>query len=172
MGDNNLFVLIKAYKPDCWYWETILLFRRTFLALFTTIVSDENNLLKDTLIILLCICLILQVWKQPLKYKRVNRLETLCIFLLIAVVVYVNEGSLTQINDSQGIILGIFLWICVAFPILFVFYECLRICKHGICKSKLSKVRFQKIEKRKPTNDDLETTEMEPIHNRQLSTKL
>ena len=174
--DNNLYVLIKAYKPECWYWETILLLRRTMLALFT-IVSDENSLLNDILTISLCIFFALQIWKQPFRYKRVNRLETLCIFLLIAIVIFVNEGSLTQINDEEGVILGIFLWICVALPMVIVLYECLRVCKHGICKNKLSKRYRSKIELRRPVNSprgmisDTEE-EKEPINKKQISTKL
>ena len=121
------------------------------LALFT-IVSDANSLLNDTLTICPCIFFALQIWKQPFRYKRVNRLEALCIFLLIAMIIYVNEGSLTQINDDEGIVLGVFLWICVALPLVVVFYECLRVCKHGISKTDLSDERLSVIEMRRPTN--------------------
>eukprot|EP01083_Nonionella_stella_P005898 17022_1 len=145
--ENNLFTLVKDYKPAYWYWESVLLSRRLIVALFA-IANDVNNILNDTMTILLCIFLILQVWKQPFKYKRVNRLESVCILILITVVTFVNNDYV-----DRSMLWGIFLFICILLPILFVFYEFFGMCMHYmIDPTEIPKEKIRKIELRRLTN--------------------
>merc|ERR1712032_895557 len=114
--------------------------------------------MNDILIIMLCIFLVLQVWKQPFLYKRVNRLETLCVFLLIAVIIFGNEGSwFSDESEDHSLALRIFLWICVALPLCVFFGECMRMCKHGMCtkNGSLSVGVVWKFSMRKPANSPM-----------------
>eukprot|EP01084_Bolivina_argentea_P216288 367489_1 len=150
--ENNLWIMISSYKHDLWYWETILLSRRTFLALFT-IINESSNILNDILAALLGVYFGLQLWKQPFKYKRVNRLESCCILILLFVVIFVNGDVFKKDNGSTTIILGLFLLICILLPILIVLYEIIRTFKHLCCKKQLTEREAVKIEMRRPTNN-------------------
>eukprot|EP01083_Nonionella_stella_P159806 521777_1 len=149
--ENNLWTMISAYKPDHWYWETVLFTRRTFLALFTSI-HENSEILNDILAALLCIYFGLHIWKQPFKYKRVNRLESICILMLLFVIIFVNNDIFKSDDGTTSIILGVFLLICVLIPLLMVMYEILRLGAHLCRRRKLSEQSMRKIELRAPTN--------------------
>ena len=126
---NALFQLVRAYKDKYWYWETVLLSRRLILAL-CVMISDEDNYLKSTLIIFLCVYLIAHCWLKPFVHQRVNKLETECLIILIIMLVYMNWN--TRHPKTEHNIAVLFLMACCISPILFVVYECGRLYIHKI----------------------------------------
>eukprot|EP01083_Nonionella_stella_P076093 207162_1 len=157
VNNNNLYTLVKAYKPKYWYWESVLLSRRIFVALFTiSSIESAPNLLIITLNVILCGYFGLQLWKQPFVYTRANRLETLCIFVLIVVLGYVNIDL--PPDETMAILLSLGLFICViVVPGLCLLLEVCKLFRH-LTKTKYTNRRLTKLSARVPKH--LSTTKV------------
>ena len=116
-----------------------------------TIAGDAGGYLFVTLSVSLCIYLTIHVTVQPFQYQRINRMETVCMLVLIVVLGFVNGSEFgTGNNEFAETILALFLLLIMSIPLLMVLYEMVRICRHGTT-TQISIERFEKIQNRKTT---------------------
>ena len=127
----------------------MLLTRRMLLSLMT-IYSDDDGYLFMILSTLLTLYLTIHAVIQPFKYTRVNRMEAICIFILIVVLGFVNGTSFGK-GDSgvKETILALFLLLIMLTPICLVIYEVWQMWKHSKTK-RVSKNHYDKIMQRRP----------------------
>lgn len=147
----------------------MLLTRRMMLALLT-ISSDEGGYLFIILMVSLCLYLMAHVAVQPFKYKRVNRMESVCIFVLIVVLGFVNGTDFgSDDDDDLQVLISLFLFFMMLIPMLIVLYQGIQFCRNsGTCccfccgTKKISKKRYDKIKNRNTsyTESEVETVEM------------
>merc|ERR1712003_22549 len=97
--------------------------RRILLALLT-IHSDEDGYLFMILMVSLCIYMAIQIAVQPFTFTRVNRMESICILVLIVVLGFVNgTGFGTTGDEFMELVLSFFLLVLMALPLLMLIYE-------------------------------------------------
>ena len=137
--------------------------RRMILALMT-ITNADGGYLFIILMISLTLYLTIHAVIQPFKYTRVNRMETICIFILIVVLGFVGGTDFGMGDSNIGqTILALFLLIIMLIPLCMVIYEGWRFWKHSKT-SKISKSHYDKIQNRRARgsshtnseNDELE----------------
>ena len=122
--------------------------RRMILALMT-ITNADGGYLFIILGILLTLYLTIHVAVQPFKYTRVNRMETICIFILIVVLGFVGGTDIGRGDSDVGqTILALFLLIIMLIPLCMVIYEGWRFWRHSKT-SKISKSHYDKIQNRR-----------------------
>ena len=103
--------IINAYKDELWYWEFVILSRRFILTFLVTFKYIDENYFNLTLGILLLFYLVIQLKFKPFKYKRINNMETLCLFLLLSCFILINF-----VKDEE--IMAIFVSISLILPLL------------------------------------------------------
>merc|ERR1712087_391097 len=82
---------------------------------------------------------------------RVNRMETVCILILIFMLGFVNGTNFGSNGDSfWETVLAVFLLSIMAIPLLMVLFEGVTLCRHSATRQ-ISKERFLKIQNRKAT---------------------
>ena len=129
-NENHLFTLVKTYESKYWYWESVLLSRRFFVA-FLSITGDPNHYSYIILMVFLSLYLMAQVQFKPFKYYRINRLEMLCNWVLLVVVGFVSgTGLSSSAEDLLQASLRVMLLICIMSPMVLVAYEMMRVCRH------------------------------------------
>ena len=121
---SDLCSVVKAYKPQHWWWESVLLSRRMAVALLTIVLDTEyaHALLNS----LLCLYLAAHISTGPFKYGRINRLETVCILMLIVVKAFVNAAAFSldrRASDPLIAAMSMLLLLCIVLPMLMVCYE-------------------------------------------------
>eukprot|EP01084_Bolivina_argentea_P268864 456808_1 len=127
---SPLHVLIRAFKPNCWYWEFVILGRRILVVFMAT--SFNSKLSLFLLIFILGIFLFLQQKYQPFIIQEVNTLEFVLIFALVLVVSV--QFGLTLQSDYQ--FAYVILSILTILPfILFIFHTSLSLYKMRTVKS-------------------------------------
>ena len=130
-----------------------------------TITNADGGYLYIILGISLILYLAVHIAVQPFKYTRVNRMEAICIFILIVVLAFVSGSDIgSDENDVGQIILTVFLLIIMLFPLCMVIYEGWRLWKRSKT-SKISKSHYDKIQNRRArgssnTNSENEDLEM------------
>eukprot|EP01084_Bolivina_argentea_P186664 321697_1 len=149
-----LHTITKPYKVQFWYWEIILISRRILLAFLVTFQYVSYDLIRYMLLILLVSYLCLHFRYYPFKYKRANRIEAICLFLLIVCLVII---IIVYDTGSHRVFVSFVMSIVVLIPILiFITYMIFSI-KHYLDikreqklfddKSKL-KIKIQKMKRR------------------------
>ena len=123
--------------------------RRILLSLMT-IHSNDDGYLSTVLSVLLTLYLSAHITVQPFKYERVNRMEAICIFILIVVLGFVNGTNFGKgENGVKETILALFLLLIMVIPICMVIYEVWQMWKHSKAK-RVSKNHYDKIINRRP----------------------
>ena len=77
-------LFIFCYLKEFWYWEFILFSCRFFIACFTSIQFVGGDYTNFIFLVILVIYFGLQIHFKPFAYGRVNRVESLCLVLLIS----------------------------------------------------------------------------------------
>ena len=107
----NLQSIISPYKCTKWYWEFVLLSRRFIISGLVTFKYWDENYINLVLGISLVFYLLLHLTLRPFKHKRINNMESLCLFLLIC--------CFTLINFSlDDLFMCTFITIALLFPLL------------------------------------------------------
>ena len=112
--------IVKSFKEEFWFWEFILFSRRFFVALFTSIQFVGGDYTNFIFLIILIIYLCLQIHFKPFAFKRVNRVESLCLILLIAAF-----SSANFVNDNDLFVSWI-LSFCILIPLLMIIFYILK----------------------------------------------
>eukprot|EP01084_Bolivina_argentea_P022143 41155_1 len=120
--DPNYYLnqLCKYYKPDCYYWEFLILTRRIIIALFA--VFYTWIWFRIVLITVLLIFLGLQYKFQPFRAVEANFAESMSLGCLIIVVGI--ESIMTQNNsliEPAAIIITLFIIVPIITVIIFLF---------------------------------------------------
>ena len=127
-----------------------------------TIASDAKGFLFVILFLSLAVYLSLHIVVQPYLYQRVNRLEAICIFMVMAVLGFTN-GSHFGEEDGVGIsekILRVVLLLMMATPMLMLFREIWRIYKDSKT-TEISMERYQELLSRGAVSSERESIYIE-----------
>ena len=116
---------VKSFKREYWYWEFILFSRRFFIALFTSIQFVGGDYTNFIFVIILIIYFGLQIQFKPFAFTRVNRIETLCLIMLLAAVVSVYFVDI----DSNDAFIATILSFCILVPLLIVAFYAVQIIR-------------------------------------------
>ena len=117
--------LYENYKPSCWYWEVIEMYRKLFLTAVLPILASESNILLAVTIILSSLFAVLHAYAKPIKNNFENYLQlvsltvipiNLCIGYMLETMATENAVTTSQAKGHLGI--GMLLLILNSFLIL------------------------------------------------------
>ena len=141
----RLGFLTQGYEDKYYYWEIVLLLRKTVLVLMLTFLAPISAGIQSlSAILLLIFSLIFHMNKQPFYDYRLNYLETTSLFVQIAIIyfgLYYQAGKNDQFVNSDGMMYTFFLIIVICsaqFIALFFFRMRLEMLKatvekHSLC---------------------------------------
>ena len=133
---SNFKTLTKAFKQETWYWEFVLLTRRIVITFMTTVFPWDKNILNTALLISLILFLSAQWRFEPFVHTRNNRMEALCLTLLITLLACI---QLTNLYDTYPVVISFLSTIIVLIPAVIFGYYFFSI--FGVCCVKKEKVR-------------------------------
>ena len=85
----RLGFLTQGYKPEYFYWEIILLLRKTLLVLILTFFEPYSSGFQSLLAMcLFTISIILHLYKDPYYDKKLNNLETLSLTTQMSIIYF------------------------------------------------------------------------------------
>ena len=117
--------LYENYKPSCWYWEVIEMYRKLFLTAVLPILASESKILLAVTIILSSLFAVLHAYAKPIKNNFENYLQlvsltvipiNLCIGYMLETMATENTVTTSQAKEHLGI--GMLLLILNSFLIL------------------------------------------------------
>ena len=114
----RLGFLTQGYTEEFYYWEIVLLLRKTILVLLMTFLAPISSGVQSlTAIIILIFCLILQIKKSPFYDERLNTLEQTSLYVQITIIyfgLYYQAGKKDPFVLSKGTMYCILLMIIIA----------------------------------------------------------
>eukprot|EP01084_Bolivina_argentea_P281231 481144_1 len=96
--EHMLNTVVSKYKPKFYYWEYILFWRRTVIALFSVSVNDNTS--KYIFALVVGMFMLIQKKYQPFLVDSANEMEFLLLFSLILIIFL---HSLSSINTTFNI---------------------------------------------------------------------
>eukprot|EP01083_Nonionella_stella_P019101 53106_1 len=133
-SSNKYRKFVKSYKRKYWFWEFVLFSRRFFIALFTSIQFVGGDYTNFIFVLVLIMYLCLQIQYKPFAFGRVNRIETLCLILLLAAFVCVNFVRL----DGDDTFVAAVLSICILIPLVLVIWYAIQITRFHLKMKRLN----------------------------------
>eukprot|EP01083_Nonionella_stella_P165690 551888_1 len=123
---SPLRTMSKHYKPTFWYWESVLMSRRIFLAFMVTIEYVSYDVTQYMLLAVLVFYLVWHCRYYPFLYTRVNNMETICMLMLVLCLATVIFDFDDKYPDVVSVMMSFFVLVPI---ILFIIYLCLAL-KH------------------------------------------
>eukprot|EP01084_Bolivina_argentea_P067578 123036_1 len=117
--------LIKAYKPNTYYYEFILFSRRFIIAAFSSLRFMPSFDIDSILTTILVIYLTVHAYLFPFSYWRLNVLDSICMISLITIL----GVSSSNINKENEVFSNWFITICIIFPFGFIMYYFIKAIK-------------------------------------------
>eukprot|EP01083_Nonionella_stella_P217321 780313_1 len=150
---QNMFrKMIKAYEPSAWWWEFVLFGRRITIALCTSIRNVNARDIDAILLVLLLIYLVWHVRVMPFKYTRLNRLEAVCLMVLILIFAVFRDDFTTKYTSF----IDYFMAVAILLPLILVAFYIVKIILFVASSSgskSYSETELHKIEKAKKRAD-------------------
>eukprot|EP01083_Nonionella_stella_P067680 179177_1 len=150
---NNMFrKMIKAYHPRAWWWEFALFARRITIALCTSI---RNVNAGDIDAILLGSLLIYSFWHvrvMPFKYTRLNRLEAVCLMVLILIFAVFSDDFTTKYTSFIDYVMAVAILLPLILVAFYIVKIILFVASSSSSKS-YSETEFHKIDKARKRAD-------------------
>ena len=133
--------MTQGYTDEFYYWEVVLLLRKTILVLMLTFLAPISAGVQSlTAILLLIFSLVLQVKKQPFYDEKLNTLESTSLFVMIFIIyfgLYYQAGKKDPFVQGDGTMWCIFFLILVVsifFMTLFIVRMRMEILKSTVSK--------------------------------------
>eukprot|EP01083_Nonionella_stella_P049915 132939_1 len=97
---NPYRALTKRFKPNMWYWEFVLFFRRFSIAALTSFYGVADVVTSIILASFIVFLLALQTKFYPFKHERADQMESICLFGIVAIIIalIVMEDDSTYIS--------------------------------------------------------------------------
>ena len=115
-----------SYRRKCWYYESVMMFRRIMLISVYAFPKGNQYLLRALISFFCGIILSIHVKVQPFRYKINNHLETLLLLLLFLV------STLSTVSDTTGLDLKYPTSTIACIPLLFLPYLAFRYCRNRV----------------------------------------
>ena len=134
---DRLGFLYNGYRPDNYYWESYVMFRKVLVVIVATFVSIQGKTVQALVVfIILIMALALNNRVKPFSSKSLNETENLSLITSMLSVYcglqYVNAKEVTDSNYSDGdlvlsdttkVILYLTIILCNAFFFVFLVYQ-------------------------------------------------
>ena len=93
--------LYYCYKPQFFWYEMVMIFRRLTLAVLISFISENNSWRVSAIFCILLLSLFIQYWVKPFRTQKDNLMEELALITILLTFGCQTSWKNKQLQDSQ-----------------------------------------------------------------------